>query len=101
MMATVRPPARVRIKWRCSLPASFNFRDTSLTSIGTARFRIVTGTAFGNHDADTVPYLKAAAEDHGAVCLGWGGEITLAGRRLAVVHGHLTFDLRLIRGMSV
>ena len=49
---------------------------------------------FGNHDADTVPYLKAAAEEHGAVCLGWGGEVTLAGKRLAVVHGHLTFDLR-------
>lgn len=49
---------------------------------------------FGNHDADTVPYLTQAAEDHAATCLGWGGEITLAGKRIAVVHGHLTFDLR-------
>jgi uncharacterized protein len=49
---------------------------------------------FGNHDADMVPYLKAAAEEHGANCLGWGGEITLAGKRIAIVHGHLTFDLR-------
>src|SRR5690606_830050 len=49
---------------------------------------------FGNHDADTVPYLKAAALEHGAVCLGWGGEVTLAGKRIAIVHGHLTFDLR-------
>jgi putative phosphoesterase len=49
---------------------------------------------FGNHDADTVPYLRAAALEQGATCLGWGGEIELAGKRIAVVHGHLTFDLR-------
>ncbi len=48
----------------------------------------------GNHDADMVPELHQAAETHRATCLEWGGEITLAGKRIAVVHGHLTFDLR-------
>jgi len=41
-----------------------------------------------------VPHLNAAAEEYGATCLGWGGEITLAGKRIAVVHGHLTMDLK-------
>lgn len=50
--------------------------------------------ALGNHDADNVPYLQSAAKDSGAICLGWGGEIKLAGKRIAIVHGHLTFDLR-------
>ena len=35
---------------------------------------------FGNHDADVVPELQHAANEHNATCLGWGGEITL--RRL-------------------
>lgn len=30
----------------------------------------------------------------GAVCLGWGGEVVLAGRRVRVVHGHLHTDVR-------
>ena len=49
---------------------------------------------FGNHDCDNVPELQAAAERHGAVCLRWGGVVTLAGKRIAVVDGHLTMDLR-------
>lgn len=49
---------------------------------------------FGNHDADMVPELRAAAEDCGANCLEWGGTIELAGKRIAVAHGHLTSDLR-------
>lgn len=48
----------------------------------------------GNHDADNVPYLKKAAEELGAACLGWGGEIMVAEKRIAIVHGHLTFDLK-------
>jgi predicted phosphodiesterase len=31
--------------------------------------------AFGNHDADSVPALRQAAADHGAVCLSWGGVV--------------------------
>jgi len=49
---------------------------------------------FGNHDCDVVPALRKAAKDHGAVCLGWGGVIELAGKRVGVVHGHLRTDLR-------
>lgn len=49
---------------------------------------------FGNNDADMVPALRQAARKHGAHCLEWGGEIPLAGKRIAVVHGHLTSDLR-------
>lgn len=50
--------------------------------------------AFGNHDADMTHYLESAAKFVGAHCLGWGGEVTLAGKRIAVVHGHITADLR-------
>ena len=49
---------------------------------------------FDNHDADTVPDLKQAAGDFGATCLEWGGEVTLSGTRIGLVHGHLTSDLR-------
>ncbi|HVA50110.1 MAG TPA: metallophosphoesterase family protein [Pirellulales bacterium] len=49
---------------------------------------------FGNHDADSVPELRRAAADFGAVCLGWGGVVDLAGRRIGVAHGHLTMDVR-------
>jgi putative phosphoesterase len=49
---------------------------------------------FGNHDADNVPWLQKAITDLGAVCLGWGGEVTLAGKRIALVHGHLSSDVR-------
>ena len=49
---------------------------------------------FGNHDADMVPALRSAAEEYGATCLGWGGEFTVSQKRIAVVHGHLTRDLR-------
>jgi putative phosphoesterase len=50
--------------------------------------------ALGNNDADNVPNLERAMAEVGAVSLGWGGEITLAGKRIAVVHGHMTSDLR-------
>lgn len=50
--------------------------------------------ALGNHDADNVPELRQAAIDSGARCLGWGGVVELCGKRIGVVHGHLTTDLR-------
>jgi len=50
--------------------------------------------AFGNHDADSVPALRQAAADYGAVCLGWGGVVELGGRRVGVAHGHMTVDVR-------
>ena len=49
---------------------------------------------YGNNDADNVPALRRAMAEAGAVCLGWGGEVTLAGKRVAVVHGHLHTDVR-------
>lgn len=48
----------------------------------------------GNHDSDNVPELKRAAADFGSTCLGWGGVINLADKKIGVVHGHLTSDLR-------
>ncbi|MES2792396.1 MAG: metallophosphoesterase family protein [Planctomycetota bacterium] len=48
----------------------------------------------GNHDADNVPELKNAAIEFGAICLGWGGVVELAGKKIGVVHGHLTTDLK-------
>lgn len=49
---------------------------------------------FGNHDSDNVPYLRQAAAEAGVACLGWGGIVDLSGKRLGVVHGHLSSDLR-------
>lgn len=49
---------------------------------------------FGNHDADNVPALTKAIAEAGAFCLGWGGAVTLAGKRVAITHGHMTADVR-------
>jgi putative phosphoesterase len=49
---------------------------------------------FGNNDADNVPALRRAIVNAGAVCLEWGGEVVLAGKRVAVVHGHMGTDVR-------
>jgi putative phosphoesterase len=49
---------------------------------------------FGNNDADDVPALRQAMAEAGAVCLEWGGEVTLAGKRIGVVHGHMHTDVR-------
>ena len=44
---------------------------------------------FGNHDADNVPSLERAIGEVNGTCLGWGGIVELAGKRVAVVHGHV------------
>lgn len=49
---------------------------------------------FGNHDANVVPELLQAANTHDATCLAWGGEFSAGGKRIAVVHGHMTMDLK-------
>ena len=49
---------------------------------------------FGNHDSDMVPHLQKAATEFGVVCLGWGGVVELAGKRVGVAHGHIGVDLR-------
>jgi putative phosphoesterase len=50
--------------------------------------------ALGNNDADDVPALLRAMEEAGGICLGWGGTVTLAGKRVAVTHGHMHTDVR-------
>ncbi len=49
---------------------------------------------FGNHDSDMVRILQDEAASHDAKCLGWGGSFQAADKRVAVVHGHLTMDVR-------
>lgn len=49
---------------------------------------------FGNHDADMASLLDDAATEFGANCLHWGGEISLAEKRIAVAHGHIPNDFR-------
>lgn len=51
---------------------------------------------FGNHDGASAPHLEAAARAAGATCLGWGGVIELAGKRIGVIHGHLATDRKRI-----
>lgn len=50
----------------------------------------------GNNDDDNVPELEQAAIDCGVTCLHWGGVVELAGKRVGVVHGHMSTDLRRI-----
>jgi len=47
----------------------------------------------GNNDDDW-PAVRQAMTAIGATCLDWGGEMTLAGKRIAVTHGHMTKDVR-------
>jgi putative phosphoesterase len=49
---------------------------------------------FGNHDADTVPCLEEAAIEYGVNCLGWAGVVDLDDKRVAVAHGHMSYDIR-------
>lgn len=48
---------------------------------------------FGNNE-DDFSSLRRAAKDVKATCLEWGGGVELAGKRIAITHGHLTRDLR-------
>ena len=50
--------------------------------------------AFGNNDADMIPQLRRAIAEIGGVCLGWGGEVLLADKRVAVTHGRMRSDVR-------
>ncbi|WZO95809.1 metallophosphoesterase family protein [Isosphaeraceae bacterium EP7] len=51
----------------------------------------------GNNDYDEKG-LRKAIEDSGGTCLGLGGEIEIAGRRLAITHGH---SGHMVRRLSV
>ncbi|MBY0458635.1 MAG: metallophosphatase family protein [Gemmataceae bacterium] len=48
----------------------------------------------GNHDSDLAPHLERAGAECGVDCLGWGGLVELAGRRIGITHGHLRSDVR-------
>lgn len=50
---------------------------------------------FGNNDYDERA-LRRAMNDIGGVCLGRSGEVSLAGRRVAVNHGDLEGEIRRI-----
>jgi putative phosphoesterase len=54
---------------------------------------------FGNNDYD-LPGLKSAMATIEGVCLDWGGEFVLAGKRLAVTHGHTYKDVRRLMDAS-
>jgi putative phosphoesterase len=48
----------------------------------------------GNNDSRDIRFWKEQAANTGAVCLGWGGEISVAGKRIGITHGHLRSELR-------
>ena len=49
---------------------------------------------FGNNDADETPALERVAAQCGATCLGWADVVELGGKRIAVAHGHMSYDIR-------
>ncbi len=60
-----------------------DFVDASILSLCAAKPCYF---VFGNNDDPTD--LHQAAHGTAAVCLEWGGEITLDGKRIALTHGH-------------
>jgi putative phosphoesterase len=48
---------------------------------------------FGNNDDDWPALQRAMKQSSNVTCLEWGGEVTLDGKRIAVVHGHLHKDV--------
>ncbi|WP_435009138.1 YfcE family phosphodiesterase [Tundrisphaera lichenicola] len=48
---------------------------------------------FGNNDYQQEP-LRRAMDLVGGLCLDWGGEIVLGGRRIAVTHGDSNLEIR-------
>jgi putative phosphoesterase len=55
--------------------------------------RLPTTFVFGNNDGDW-PGLKRAIREVNGAFLEWAGEVTHAGKRLAVTHGHIRSDIR-------
>jgi len=47
---------------------------------------------FGNNDDPVL--VRRAVRANGGTCLEWGGEVALAGKRIAVTHGHVSRELR-------
>jgi putative phosphoesterase len=87
---------RVAIQMLCDAGAEALFHCGDLTSpsiLEPCSIRPCYFT-FGNNDSDAVADLQKAAGDYGVTCLDWGDVVELEGKRLGVVHGHLTTDLR-------
>ena len=56
---------------------------------------------FGNNDVANVPEIQSAiAGFRGAVCLEWGGEVQLSGKRIAMTHGHRNAEIRRLLSAS-
>ena len=50
---------------------------------------------FGNNDIGDVDEIRSAiANASDAVCLEWGGEVQLAGKRIAMTHGHRGIEVQ-------
>lgn len=77
--------------------ALFHCGDLATPEIVAACAKLPFYFTFGNHDADSVPLLEQSAQEQDAHCLQWGGEVKLAEKRIALVHGHITSDLRPLR----
>lgn len=71
----------------------FHCGDLTGPSIVEACAAVPAYFVFGNNDDDW-PTLRRAIEEIGATCLEWGGEVTLAGKRIAMTHGHMHKDVR-------
>lgn len=63
--------------------------DFTTPDIVTACASLPMFMVFGNNDADAVPELQAAADEASVNCLGWGAEVEISGKRIAITHGHL------------
>jgi putative phosphoesterase len=48
----------------------------------------------GNNDLDSATALETMGEAIGATFLGWGGVLELAGKRVAITHGHTLSDYK-------
>lgn len=55
----------------------------------------------GNNDLTNADQIQAAIDQaKGATNLGWGGEVVVAGKRIAVTHGHNVREYRRLRAAS-
>jgi putative phosphoesterase len=88
-----RTQLAVRMLQAAGVDALFHCGDITEPSMLAAFAGLQSYFVFGNHDADNVPHLRQAAAETGVACLGWGGIVTLGGKRMGIVHGHLSSDL--------
>ncbi len=68
----VRTECAVRLLRSQGVEALIHCGDLTTPAIVAACAGLPFWFVLGNHDADNVPALQAAAQEHGATCLGWG-----------------------------